>query len=614
MTHFGIHLFGKGPAAAGILALVTGASLALPQAALAQAAPAVAPPTRTDLLPPEVRPEARRGASLTIDGGVERGPCALDDPSLATIRVTLSQVSFVGAEAATGVDLASAWQPYAGRDLPISVLCDIRARATQMLADAGYLAAVEIPEQRLEGGAAQFRVVLGRLTALRVRGDAGPSQGVLERYLQHLVGQPVFNVAEAERYLLLADDIPGLDVRLSLRPAAGGQPGDLIGEVAVLRRSVSASLTVQNYGAHALGRFGGLLNAQLFDLTGAGDVTTLSAYSSHDFDEQQTLQLGHDFLVGGEGLRLGGQVTFGWTNPTLGIAGFDVTSETFYAQLRASHPIVRRQALSVHGSGGIDLVNQDVEANGVRLSRDHVRTAWARLDLDTIDGTSSARRLGYSPYEPRQRLTLSTELRQGLGILGANDDCRTAPLACVASGKVPSRIEQNPTAFSVRVDASGEFRPSPVFAMVSRISWQRSTSALPAFEEMTAGNYSIGRGYDPGAITGDSGLALALEFRLGSLIPRSQDDLAVQPYAFVEGARVTDNDPSQRPLNPDRLASAGGGLRFAWGRGMQGDVSLAVPLTTIDSRRFTPEPRGDVRFLFSLTSRLAPWGFGRGSF
>jgi hemolysin activation/secretion protein len=315
----------------------------LPLLALLVAAPAwaqavPAPPTRDELLPDQSPPDTRRSVTLSVDGELARTPCALDNPELGDIRVTLSQVSFAGAEAATGTDLSAAYAPYLGRELPISVLCDIRARATQILSDAGYLAAVEIPEQRLDGGAAQFRVVLGRLTAVRVRGEAGPSENLLARYLQNMVGQPVFNTREAERYLLLADDIPGLDVRLSLRPAANGQPGDLIGEVAVLRRTAVVDLNVQNYGSSALGRFGGLLRAELYDLTGAGDRTTVSLYSSHDFDEQRTVQLGHDFTVGSEGLSLGGKLTLGWTNPTLGIANFDVRSDTMLAAVHASYP------------------------------------------------------------------------------------------------------------------------------------------------------------------------------------------------------------------------------------------------------------------------------------
>lgn len=596
--------------ATGASLLVLTALLCAPAAAQVAPNPAqIAPPTRDELVPSPPLTDTRGRTTLSVDGGFERSPCALDNPEFADLRVTLSQVSFAGAEAAADVDLGVAAAPYLGRDLPLAVLCDIRARANAMLADAGYLAAVEIPEQRLSGGVAQFRVVLGRLTALRVRGEAGPSERRLAGYLQKLVGQPVFNTRAAERYLLLADDIPGLDVRLALRPAAGGAPGDLIGEVAVLRRGPAVDLNVQNYGARALGRFGGMLRAELYDITGLGDRTSLSAYTSHDFAEQQTLQLAHDFLVGSEGLSLGGQVTFGWTNPGINLPGFDVKSETLFTGIRASFPLVRRQTRTVGGSAGFDLVDQDVRLNGFDLTRDRVRTAWVRLDWLETDTASIGRRLGYSPFEPRARLALGLEVRQGLGILGASRDCRTAPAACLTANQVPTRIEQDPTPLLARASLRAEYRPVPLFTLAMDVTGQFTRDALPAFEELTGGSYSAGRGYDPASVTGDTGITARLEMRYGTLMPDSVNSVSVQPYVFFDAATLRDRDPSQRAANPDSLASAGGGLRFAYGRGLQGDVALAVPLRRTDTQRLGNLPRGDARLLISITSRLAPWRF-----
>ena len=578
------------------------ASLSAP--AIAQVNPA-SPPTRDELAPPQAEREERRDSTFTIDSELVRSPCALDNPELRDVRVTLSQVSFVGAEAAAGLSLAPAYDPYLGREMPISVLCDIRSRATQILTDAGYLAAVEIPEQRLVDGSAQLNVILGRLVALRVRGDAGPSEALLANYLERLVGQPVFNVKDAERYLLLADDIPGIDVRLALRPASDGEPGDLVGEVAVLRRSPTLDLNIQNYGSKALGRFGGLLRAEIYDLTGLGDRTTIAAYSSLDFEEQQTLQIGHDFLVGSDGLNIGGQLTLGWTNPGLGIPNVDVESETIFGTVYASYPFLRTQRASLYGTMGLDVVNQNVDLNDLNLSRDRVRTLFGRLGYVFTDVDSLARRDGYTPFEPRIRVAGGLELRHGLDIFGTNDDCRTAPAACIAAGVAPSRIEQDPTPFVARAELSAEYRPVPLWTIAFDLEAQYTDDPLPSFEEFAAGNYSIGRGYDPGALTGDKGFGASVELRYGSLVPSGPDSFAPQPYVFVDYAYVENEDPSQQALNPDSLVSVGGGVRVTHGSGVQGDLAVAVPLKRTD-RQTT---RNDVRILFSITSRLLPWRF-----
>ena len=179
-------------------AFLLGASiLALPAVAHAQAVP-----SRSELTPPQAREETRAPTTLTIDGGLARTPCALDAPDFADITVTLNAVRFIGAEKAPDVALASAYENYLGRELPISVLCDVRAAANQRLRDAGYLATVEIPAQRLANGDAEMRIVFGRLTALRVRGEAGPSENLVASYLEPLTQDEVFNTRRAERNLL----------------------------------------------------------------------------------------------------------------------------------------------------------------------------------------------------------------------------------------------------------------------------------------------------------------------------------------------------------------------------------------------------------------------------
>lgn len=585
------------------MALVAGA-----QPALAQQQPPLAqitPPNRSDLIPPELRRE-EKSVTLTVDGDFERPPCALDRPEFADIRFTVKGAAFVGLDRVPGLSLDQAYADYVGRELPVSVLCDIRAEANALLRSKGYLATVEIPEQSLADGIPDFRVVFGRLTAVRVRGEAGPSERLVASYLEKLTQQDVFNTNTAERYLLLADDLPGLDVRLSLRPAAGGAPGDLVGEIAVLRQKAMADVNIQNLGSRAIGRLGGVLRGEIYDVTGLGDRTSVALFSTLDFDEQQTLQLGHDFRVGSEGLRFGGQLTLSQTKPATGIAGFNVEAETLFASLYASYPLVRSRKHSIYVDGGFDVVDQNVDVNNVALTRDKVRVAFARVAGEVLDQRSVLRADGYSPFEPRFRLRYGIEARHGLDVLDASPDCRANLLGCLLGGAAPpSRIEADPTPFLVRLNAGIEWRPLPQLAFVLDNQGQITNDPLPAFEEIAAGSFSIGRGYDPGAVLGDSGVLNSLEVRFGTLMPSRAETVAWQTYLFSDVAHVWNEDPSRRAANPDRLWSAGAGVRFAWGQGLQGDFLVAAPLVRPDLAL----EKGDIRFLFTLTARLLPWRF-----
>ena len=115
------------------------------------------------------------------------------------------------------------------------MICEIRDAAATMLRNKGYLAAVQVPTQKIENGIVRLEVLYARVTAVRARGQVGGAEDKIAGYLSKLTEDEIFDRNRAERYLLLARDLPGYNVQLTLKPA-GTAPGDLIGEVSVLRR------------------------------------------------------------------------------------------------------------------------------------------------------------------------------------------------------------------------------------------------------------------------------------------------------------------------------------------------------------------------------------------
>src|SRR3546814_7672880 len=99
---------------------------------------------------------------------------------------------------------------------------------------------------------------MAKLVGVRVRGDAGRAERTNAGYLERLTEEEVFNRYDAERYLLLAGDLPGYDVRLALRSAEAG-PGEVIGEDAVIRHPGQLGLNGKHFGSKEPGRWGGLL-------------------------------------------------------------------------------------------------------------------------------------------------------------------------------------------------------------------------------------------------------------------------------------------------------------------------------------------------------------------
>jgi hemolysin activation/secretion protein len=558
----------------------------------------VVPPTREEVTRPVTAPPPVQNR-LEVEGGIERAPCALDGPEFRNIHFVLRGADFEGLQGLTGTDLASSYAGYVGRDVPISTVCDIRDRAATILRDAGYIAAVQVPEQRIADGVVHFRVLMARLTQVRVRGEATGAETVLAAYLNQLTKQPLFNRFEAERYLLLASDLPGYTVRLTLRPA-GTAPGDVIGDVTVQRLPAYADLIVQNGGSKALGRWGGLLRGQLFGLTGLGDRTTLSLFSTSDFKEQQTVQIAHDMRLGPQGMTLAGAFTYAWARPSIPDA--DVLAKTLLATVELGYPFGRRQAQTIRGSVGMDIVNQDVELDRVHLTRDRLRVAFMRLGVDAIAKNMAG---GFSSAEPPWHFTTLLELRQGLHALGATHDCGPAGVICLAPGRIPpSRVEAKSDATVLRYTAYGEYRPMPKLTLSLGARGQYAWQPLLSFEEFSAGNYTVGRGYDPGALLGDMGFGTQAEVRYGSRIPLSASKPAIEGYLFWDHAMVRSRGDDVVVTGREHLNSIGGGARVNWNRFVL-DAGLAVPLTRVGPLNQRPDPR----LLVSLTTRLWPWRY-----
>jgi len=594
---FGTNGIARPKRAAITMALAGSATLvaaALPAAAWAQATPQI--PTREELQrpapPPAVQPNEQ---VVAVDDGIERAPCTLANPEFANVRFTLRGVEFSSVEAVDNALLAPSWSDRVGQELPISAVCDIRDRAATILRSKGYLAAVRVPPQTIGDGVVRLDVLTARMSRIEVRGDAGANERLLQRYLSRLDDQPVFNIVDAERYLLLARDIPGMDARLTLRP--GTAPGEVVGEVTVRRTPFSFDFNAQNFGSGDVGRWGGIARARLAGLTGMGDLTTVSFYATPDFDEQKVVQASHEFRVGGEGLRFGASYTYAWTRPD--ITGFPVKSNTQIISLYGSYPLVLTQARRVMLGGGLDIIDQDISLTNVPINRDRLRVFNLRADASWIDPGSIAGRGGYSPSEPRWSLSTSLEARKGASFLGASDDCGLGGAACFLPGAVPlTRVEGQPDAFLVRANALAEWRPAKLFTLSAAPRAQWANDPLLAYEEFSGGNFTVGRGFDPGTVIGDSGVAVALEARYGSFIPANTESFVFQPFVFFDAAWVWNKDTAFDGLDPQRLYSAGGGVRVAYGDLARLDMTLAVPLNRGGFLTERPDPR----LLISLTT------------
>jgi hemolysin activation/secretion protein len=545
--------------------------------------------------------EAEAPASrVKIDDSIERGPCPLAEPAFAATRVTFSAVEFTGLPGLPASELEPIWRPLAGQDLPIGSLCHVRDRAATLLRSRGFLAAVQIPPQRIEpNGIVRMDVLAAKLVELQVRGDAGGAERLIAGHLEPMTGETWFNARDAERNLLLLRDLPGYDARLTLR-SAQRNPGEVIGDIQVSRVPVELVVGAQNLGSKATGREGIFAEIAFNGLLGMGDRTTASIYNTLDWDEQRIVRVSHELALGATGLRLGGSALWGRTEPALAGGGFKTNTFAAEAHLRAA--LLRSRDVSIYATGGLELVDQELSFAAVPLSDDQLRVAFLRLDHGTQAPAGQSGNDGYSPAEPRWRVVDSLEFRKGLAVLGASRGC--TPIANCSPPNVPiSNVLADPQAFVVRYEGQLEFRPVPRVTMALAPLAQWANNPLLSFEQVSLGNYTIGRGLDPGIALGDRAVGAAFELRFGSRTPRAQGALTFEPFGFVDWAKAWVDDGGVNP-DPRAVLTAGAGVRGRWSDAFDFGLTFAAPLR----RAGYQLERSDPRVLFTLTARLLPWG------
>lgn len=480
-------------------------------------------------------------------------------------------------------------------DRTIRVICEVRDAAADALRNAGYVSSVQILPQRLESDELELTVILARLSQVRIIGSAGRYDDLLAARVAKLRALTPLNQREAERILLLTNDVPGLSVRLDLRPSPSGAVGDVVGDLTVSYSPVTFLANVQNYGSRQLGRETGYISAAIAGLTRMGDVTTLAASSTADFEEQQVYQVGHRVGLGSDGVTFGITGTFARSKPDLG--ALDLRSRTAIGTAEVVVPIVRTIATSFSLAGGFELIEQRTRVYGgnasVPLNRDRLRVAYLRANAQKTGLAED----GAGRVFERYGLGASLELRHGLGIFSASQR------GISQDGYSPSRPDGNPEAFVVRGDFDARFALNRIFSVAGQAQVQWSNDPLLNLEEYAIGNLTIGRGYDPGANSGDRAVALRAELRADLLPTAGNGKPELQLFGFYDHVQLWNLDAATTE-DQRLLRSYGGGVRFRL-TGLLGlEAMYARPIDP--ALRLTNAARPTDRVLLSLTVRFAP--------
>ena len=524
--------------------------LAVAHPASAQVPPGIQNPVPQGSPIPRILPPAPPSVA---PGGLIAPPAAPSE-ALPAKPVNVRSVAVQGVTAYPLPEISQLTDGLVGPAVPLTRIDAARQAILGRYRSDGYILTTVSAALDARGNL-RFQVIEGHIANVKLDGDIGPAGVQVLRFLNRLTEEQPIDSMTLERYLLLAQDVPGVTLRATLQPSTE-EPGALTLIASVSRQAISGLATVDNRAFNQTGPIEAIGVLDFNSFTEFGERTELSLY--HAFPNSQTFGQGSfETFVGASGVRVRLYAGSGPSNPTGNLAEIGYSGVTTVFGGQASYPIVRsrQQNLSVYGT--FDAVESTIDTNtgpggtSALASFDSLRVVrlgadYAVSDLLLGDGRSAT-------------TTATARISKGLSFLGASS---------YGAANAP-RLGEQPAFFKFNAELS---RTQTLFfpwdgasvALMGLLAGQVSPDVLPPEEEFFLGGSRITRGFYSGQVTGDNALAATVELQLNTALPVASIgvpwEVNAQFYAFYDWGETWQNQNTDRN---GRLSSTGGGVRMA---------------------------------------------------
>jgi len=550
------------------------------------AAQGVAPTVSNQIPPPSPAPK-----------GLPAPPKANACPFAGSpLQVTLTRVFVDGATVVTQREVDATVAGFLGKERSLEVVCEVRDEVADLFAAKGYrLTRIDLPPQRIQGGELHLQATEGFIADVDLKSLArlGPSAALARAYLSSLVGKRPTPWTDIEREVLLTRDIPGAEVGIRLH-SAPGDPGavELVADSAD-RRWLDVTAGLQHLGSDELGPTALFARFDVNSLTPYGDRTSLVLYDATD-GAQGVVEFAESAYLGSSGLNADFAINYAVTHPKGDLAPLDLNGWFLNTRTGLTYPLIRSQDFTLIGGIHFETVDQrndlgvfaGLPGGAPLLFEDHLRIfAWE------VDGR-------LRPAEiPPLTANFTLEVRQGVDAFGSSQP----------GDPSLSRAQGDPAATVLRADETvrwtfgGRPRPDQMGGpwVQVRGAGQWTDEPLLAYEEFQIGNYTIGRGYSPGAATGDRAIGAQVEagwpIQYAAAQPHGRlTPLWFEPYVFYDVAHLSNLYAGGYTTT---ISSVGGGARVRLPWELLLDAAYADPLAP----PFPGAGRPPGRLLLTLT-------------
>lgn len=468
----------------------------------------------------------------------------------ADIRFVLENLTIQGLSALPASELEPFYADLVGTEISVAQLFDIAARMSAFYRNRGYiLSRVTVPAQEVTDGAVILTAVEGYIHKVTVEGDMMFAAGKLARLGNKITQSRPLLAKDLERYMLLANDIPGVKASAVLQ--ASDQPGATDLTIVVSQDRAEVFSSVNNRGSRFNGPVQGQVGAYFNGLFGGGSRTGVRAIGAAQISEFRLYEVAHLQVLGSEGttLQLVGRRTF--SEPGSSLSDLEIEANSIFGRVVLQHPLIRSRARSLYVRAALDIRDTETDILGQAFSEDRIRVARLGATFDFVDRLDGIN-------------LLDVEVSRGLDIFNAS---RTRD-------PFQSRADAETGFVKVNASVTRLQRIVPKVSLLLDTAGQFTSDGLVAAEEFALGGGQFGRAFDPSEISGDRGVAGRAELRYdGTSNMRWLEKY--QLYVFGDyGVVWNQQNGSYQSVD---IGSAGGGLRLTLNENISAYVELAAP-------------------------------------
>jgi hemolysin activation/secretion protein len=532
----------------GLSVVALALATAAPSGALAQTQ-GVEPGAIQREFKPQKLPDV--GARIQLRSPIVQPPLA----AAASTMLELKELSFEGATVFTSEELAAYANPLIGKEVSLAEIFGVTQAITKLYSDRGYpLSVAFVPAQEIKDGRVKIQIIEGYVAEVEIAGNAGPSAPALAALAEKLKAKRPLTQAALERYLLLANDLPGLNVRAVIDHAPE-QNGGVKMILAVQRKAVQESGGINNRGSKALGRERGILSFTEFGGMSGRERIDLDLVQTFQKDELTYLHGRFETLVNAEGTSIALDGSWSQSQPgTTPLKAVDFKGAGRSLSFEVSRSLVRSRARNIRLTGQFEVDDFRGDFGAVPNSQDKLRIFRTTLSSDFADAFAGV---------TQTEITLS----HGLGIFDATSE--GDPLKSRAGGS------------AVFSSASGTFshlHPGQFLDLWMSVTAQVASRTLLASEECGYGGARFGRAFDNFDMSGENCVLGQVELR--HPVSLGREGFRAQLYTYYDVGMVRQVGallPGER--RSEDAQSAGMGVRFNLSRHLAGYLEYGHPLT-----------------------------------